>query len=122
MDVDNEIPHDLLQPPEAPQDQPPPSDPLQRRAVEVEEVLDEDSPDHRWVEDYPGPAGSVYGRSQGTFEKYREKQEERGDPPWYPFESEAEWELARWLMTSGVSQSKIDSFLVRQMHVPSEAV
>ncbi|KAF8799293.1 hypothetical protein BYT27DRAFT_7040688, partial [Phlegmacium glaucopus] len=31
--------------------------------------------------------------------------------PWAPFESEDEWELARWLMTSGVSQTKIDSFL-----------
>ncbi|KAF8951860.1 hypothetical protein BDZ97DRAFT_1613670, partial [Flammula alnicola] len=37
------------------------------------------------------------------FEAYRREQEERNQEPWYPFESKDEWELARWLMTSGVS-------------------
>ncbi|KAG6835464.1 hypothetical protein H0H93_001233 [Arthromyces matolae] len=31
-----------------------------------------------------------------------------GAKPWAPFASEDEWDLAEWLMTSGVSQTKID--------------
>jgi hypothetical protein len=41
----------------------------------------------------------------------REAQVANGDAPWAPFETEEEWELAKWLMTSGVSQKKTDSFL-----------
>ncbi|KAF8219804.1 hypothetical protein L208DRAFT_1546205 [Tricholoma matsutake] len=41
-----------------------------------------------------------------------------GQEPWFPFPSEDEWELARWLMESAVSQSKIDSFLkLKAVHV-----
>lgn len=36
---------------------------------------------------------------------------EDGKAPWAPFESEEEWALAKWLMTSGTSQTKIDEFL-----------
>ncbi|KAG6823314.1 hypothetical protein H0H92_010626, partial [Tricholoma furcatifolium] len=42
-------------------------------------------------------------------------QEQKGDLPWAPFTSQKDWELAHWLMTSGASQSKIDSFLKLQM-------
>ncbi|KAJ3926270.1 MAG: hypothetical protein NXY57DRAFT_1051450 [Lentinula lateritia] len=38
-------------------------------------------------------------------------QKAEGMEPWEPFASEDEWELARWLMESGASQGKIDSFL-----------
>jgi hypothetical protein len=30
---------------------------------------------------------------------------------WGPFRTEEEWDLARWLMTSSVSQTKLDEFL-----------
>ncbi|KAF8950928.1 hypothetical protein BDZ97DRAFT_1636640, partial [Flammula alnicola] len=49
------------------------------------------------------------------FERHREMQKEQGDAPWAPFESEEEWELARWMMTSGASQKKMDSFLKLNM-------
>ncbi|KAJ7689553.1 hypothetical protein B0H17DRAFT_872490, partial [Mycena rosella] len=45
------------------------------------------------------------------FETLREQQRDAGRAPWYPFESEDQWELARWLMTSGLSQKKTDSYL-----------
>ncbi|KAJ7845019.1 hypothetical protein B0H14DRAFT_2182041, partial [Mycena olivaceomarginata] len=44
------------------------------------------------------------------FEKLRDKQKNKGHAPWEPFESEDEWELARWLMTSGLS-NKTDEYL-----------
>ncbi|KAJ3830867.1 hypothetical protein F5878DRAFT_514819, partial [Lentinula raphanica] len=45
------------------------------------------------------------------FERYRREQIQAGVQPWSPFQSEDEWELARWLMESGASQGKIDEFL-----------
>ncbi|KAJ3727345.1 hypothetical protein DFJ43DRAFT_1133192 [Lentinula guzmanii] len=44
------------------------------------------------------------------FEAIRQKQTEKALPPWTPFQSEKEWELARWLMSSGISQQRIDEF------------
>ncbi|KAF9064664.1 hypothetical protein BDP27DRAFT_1230135, partial [Rhodocollybia butyracea] len=38
-------------------------------------------------------------------------QKVEGLEPWFPFQSEDEWELAPWLMESGASQGKIDWFL-----------
>ena len=79
--------------------------------VEIEEVFDEDEEGSRWVEDFPTAAGATKGQCESTFQKHRTAQQAAGDAPWAPFESEKEWELARWLMTSGVSQKKMDSFL-----------
>ncbi|KAF8954739.1 hypothetical protein BDZ97DRAFT_1927768 [Flammula alnicola] len=93
--------------------------PTSQRAT-VEDVEDEGDTqpashrwvkDYRWIEEWAGNAGTVKGKAVGGFEAYRREQEERNQEPWYPFESKDEWELARWLMTSGVSQKKMDSFL-----------
>jgi hypothetical protein len=86
-----------------------------RRAT-VEDVEDEDdrTPDLRFIEDFPRPAGLPYSaeKSQSSnFEHHLDEQKKAGDAPWAPFETEDEWELARWLMTSGVSQTKINTFL-----------
>ncbi|KAJ7883702.1 hypothetical protein B0H14DRAFT_2564777 [Mycena olivaceomarginata] len=62
-----------------------------RPRATVEEVEDEDE---RFVEDFPDDLHAAAGNA-----------------PWYPFESEDEWELARWLMTSGLSQKKTDAYL-----------
>ncbi|KAJ7875707.1 hypothetical protein B0H14DRAFT_3547012 [Mycena olivaceomarginata] len=74
-----------------------------RQRATVEEVEDEDE---RYVQDFP---------------EHFEKAE--GNAPWYPFESEEEWELARWLMTLGLSQTKTDDYLklkvVRERVKPS---
>lgn len=83
-----------------------------RPRVTVEEIEDEDDRGRQnWIEDYPGTAGSVLEQCQTKFQEWRKAQMEDGKAPWAPFESEEEWALAKWLMTSGTSQTKIDEFL-----------
>lgn len=83
-----------------------------RPAVTIEEVEDEDAPGtQRWIEDYPTPAGSMYGSCMSIFEKYREQQRKEGLPPCAPFQDMEEWETARWIMLSGISQERMKAFL-----------
>ena len=51
------------------------------------------------------------GEVKTQFKILREKQAAEGWEPWFPFPSKDKWELAHWLMESGASHSKIDSFL-----------
>jgi hypothetical protein len=99
---------DPLSPPESPQAREtsrPPS------AI-VEDIDDEvDNPNVQWVNDFPNPAGSTSGPCATEFEQHQRAQRAEKQEPWSPFESQDEWELARWLMTVGVSQAKMDSFL-----------
>lgn len=76
----------------------------------VEEVEDEDE---RFVDDFPDDmeAGAPLDQCKTFFENLREEQKAAGNAPWYPFESEEEWELAQWLMTSGLRQKKTDAYL-----------
>ncbi|EJF60224.1 hypothetical protein DICSQDRAFT_63569 [Dichomitus squalens LYAD-421 SS1] len=90
--------------------------PRARHHVTVEDVPDEDLdagglPRCPWVEDYPGPAGTPLGGAKTLFEEYRDVHKEAGKGRWAPFESEEEWELAQWLLTSGLSQQAIDKYL-----------
>ena len=79
------------------------------RRASVEDVEDEE--DARYIDDFVG-AGLPHAESyQAKFEHHFANQREAGDAPWAPFKSEDEWELARWLMTSGVSQKQMDEFL-----------
>ncbi|KAK7438195.1 hypothetical protein VKT23_018125 [Stygiomarasmius scandens] len=70
------------------------------------------STDYVYPFPYPGPAGSPLSDVPvlTPFEKLRQKQCSESSEPWAPFQSEKEWELARWLMGAGVSQKKIDEF------------
>lgn len=76
----------------------------------VEDVEDEDD---RWVQHFPTnlAAGAILEKCRTQFQKLREEQTQAKLAPWHPFESEEEWELAHWLMTSGVSRTKTDEFL-----------
>lgn len=65
----------------------------------------------RYRQDYPHAAGLTKGQGLGTFQKLRAQQMQQNIPPWAPFESEEEWEMARWMMTSGISQKKMNAFL-----------
>ncbi|KZP20961.1 hypothetical protein FIBSPDRAFT_1021562 [Athelia psychrophila] len=91
-------------------------EPVSKRA-RVEEVEDEQAPPilgrEPFVEPYPEEkeAGKIYGRARTNFEEIRVKQQSEGKEPWAPFESEAEWEVARWMMRSGISQRETESFL-----------
>jgi len=70
-----------------------------------------------WLWDYPeGPAGEILRTSNLTgtgscFENIRHRQRLAGKAPWDPFINEEEWELAQWLVETGVSQRNIDRFL-----------
>ena len=87
---------------------PPPS----RRAT-VKDVEDDEADRNPQchVQDWPRSAGAVKGTSISNFEAYRREQAADGHKPWYPFEDKNQWELARWMMASGISQKKMNSFL-----------
>ncbi|KAK6980874.1 hypothetical protein R3P38DRAFT_3465763, partial [Favolaschia claudopus] len=84
--------------------------PPKRPRVTVEEVEDESE---RWEQEFPAEfqAGAVLEECKTQFEKLREEKEKEGLNPWYPFDRKEDWEIGRWLMTSGVSQSKMDEYL-----------
>ncbi|KAI8989226.1 hypothetical protein BD414DRAFT_372805, partial [Trametes punicea] len=68
-------------------------------------------PRKAWVEDFPSSAGEPVGTAETTFERLRREKEEVGDSPWAPFEDEEEWQLAHWLVTSGLTQTNIEKYL-----------
>lgn len=72
---------------------------------------EEDEKNARYVNDFEGAGLPHAERSLTNFEHHFEHQRKAGDKPWAPFESEDEWELARWLMLSGASQKQINEFL-----------
>ncbi|THU86074.1 hypothetical protein K435DRAFT_805378 [Dendrothele bispora CBS 962.96] len=91
------------------------------KRARVEEVEDDEtsnqtsiygSTDRVWTLKYPDPAGTPLSDVpvSTAFECLREKQQAEKSEPWAPFQTEKEWELAHWLMGSGVSQKKIDEF------------
>jgi hypothetical protein len=70
-----------------------------------------------FIVDYPedARAGAILEDTndglETRFEKIRRTQQVAGKPAWAPFDSLKDWELSRWLIRSGVSQSEIDKFL-----------
>lgn len=88
-------------------------EPTTKRArVEIEEdvpfkmntVFDEFSP----------PAGEPVAKPANTsnnFERLREGQQSSGNQPWAPFSSIEDWDYARWIMNSDLSQKQIDAML-----------
>ncbi|PBK94482.1 hypothetical protein ARMGADRAFT_1062603 [Armillaria gallica] len=93
--------------------------PSKRCRVTVEDVEDEgDTQPSSWSRDslvfvdYPDAGAEIEGAGEGetTFERIRREKQKRGEEVWAPFKSRKEWELARWLMMSGVSQADIDRF------------
>jgi hypothetical protein len=81
-----------------------------RPRATVEDAEDEDD---SWIQPCPPEreAGAILGACKTRFEKMLEEQRKKGHAPWEPFESEDEWELARWLMTAGLSNKKTDEYL-----------
>jgi hypothetical protein len=80
------------------------------KRARVEEVEDEDAPQGRYPDSYPGHAGQIFGEGVTAFERLQEEKRMEGLDPWAPFENEEEWELAHWLMKN-VGQTKTDDFL-----------
>ncbi|KAI0690630.1 hypothetical protein BC835DRAFT_1280656 [Cytidiella melzeri] len=55
-------------------------------------------------------AGASFGTGRTGFEKIRDKQIWRGEKVWGSFDSEEDWELAKWLVTN-VGHAQAESFL-----------
>ena len=82
------------------------------RRVEIKEIEDVDSPCSRarFTEAYPGQVGKTLGHSETQFERWHQEQENQGESTWVPFEDQAEWDLACWLIRN-VGQKSIDEYL-----------
>jgi hypothetical protein len=105
-----------------PEDRPESESPVRKRSkVTVEEIPDVDSPSQSqaeddvrdgYIEDFPWSAGEPTGKMKRTmFEEIQRSQKKAGEDAWGPFQNEEEWDLAQWLMTSSVSQTKLNEFL-----------
>ncbi|KAH9481130.1 hypothetical protein JR316_0005650 [Psilocybe cubensis] len=64
-----------------------------------------------YVETFPGPTGTPVGRAPTDYQQHAEWQKQNQLESWYPFASQDEWELGRWLIRSGCSTERIDEFL-----------
>ena len=85
--------------------------PIPSRRTQIEEIEDEEAGGiRRYVEDYGGNAGHVFGKGQNQFEKWREAQVQAGHAPWAPYNDLEEWELSEWLILN-VGQNATDKFL-----------
>jgi hypothetical protein len=61
--------------------------------------------------DFTGAGAVVSGLpSVNAFQRFKAEKEDRGEEVWAPYKSREEWQLARWLMLSGITKSNIDSF------------
>ncbi|KAF8987416.1 hypothetical protein BDQ17DRAFT_1435655 [Cyathus striatus] len=74
---------------------------------------EEENNEQLFIQDFPPErqAGAPKQQIPTKFEQFRSKQMNEGKDPWYPYTSQDDWELAQWLMTSGVSQKKMTKFL-----------
>lgn len=57
----------------------------------------------------------TYGHCPTRFSGFLAQQRSRGLDPWAPFASREEWELARWIHKSNLSQRATDEFLKGSM-------
>ena len=64
----------------------------------------------RFIESYPGKAGEGLRRTKTQFEVWLKNQREEEKIPWFPFASEQEWALTKWLLKN-VGQTSTDEFL-----------
>lgn len=89
-------------------------DVAQNKQVRVDKAEDDSEdiaagiPRDPYVQDHEH-AGATYGTGTSSFDKLYESR--TAELPWAPFGSQEEWELARWLLTSGLTQGEIDKFL-----------
>ncbi|PBK70867.1 hypothetical protein ARMSODRAFT_884244 [Armillaria solidipes] len=91
---------------------PPP--PKKTHVEDVEDDGDEEQQREYYIEDFPWPAGDPIidrGVLPPFFELFHREKVEKKEDMWVPFSSREEWELARWLMQSSISQREIDAFL-----------
>lgn len=93
----------------------PPSPEPQSKRARVEEVEDEEAgglpkdPFVRWDR----TAGRVYGRGKTLYDQVKEERRKEGydDESWQPWKDGEEWDLAKWLLSCGISQKAIDEYI-----------
>lgn len=78
--------------------------------------IDEDTPfkTDDVTDEFRPAAGEPHSRQpnmSSDFERLRESQQASGSEPWAPFSSVEDWDYARWIMNSGLSQKQIDEML-----------
>lgn len=105
--------------PEVQVESPAPSQQNRRSPVTVEEIEDEEAiaitiDGNEFTTEYLPRAGEAIGDGKSERVVEYEKQIKNQDMPWAPFPSYKEWELAEWLVQSGVSQSNIEKLLKLQ--------
>lgn len=64
--------------------------------------------------DFKPPAGVPQPKSANMlsdFERLRASRQASGGEPWAPFSSIDDWDYARWIVNSDLSQRQIDSML-----------
>lgn len=83
--------------------------------VTVEEVEDEDSPGglpkKPWVGEFPYDVATIIGEGKTRFEELLAQNQAAGINNFAPFADREDWELASWLVKSGLSQEAIDDYL-----------
>ena len=70
-------------------------------------------PDLTVTEEFPAEyeAGRTYGRQKPQWQQMHDDHLQGLHDRWGGFGKQGEWELARWMMKSGLSQGEIDKFL-----------
>ena len=86
--------------------------PSKRARVEDDEAEDLPFEAGTCVKDFYPPAGQPCGlHAQHHFNDLSASQEAAGHQPWEPFSSIDDWELARWIVTAGLSQRQMNDML-----------
>ncbi|TFK91398.1 hypothetical protein K466DRAFT_541773 [Polyporus arcularius HHB13444] len=96
------------------------------RRVTVEEVEDIEPgglPRKPWPGEFPEPVANILRHAKTFFEEIRDQKKASGQTNFAPFANREEWELARFLVRSGLSQESIEDYLTlpitRQKTAPS---
>ena len=101
------------EPPDSPADSPPPAKkfPPIIEDAEDDETAPQLSRDTFVSVDFVGTGAILEGKEEkNRFERFRDMKQKKGEEMWAPFKSREEWQLARWLMLSGISHGDIDAF------------
>lgn len=69
------------------------------------------SPEPRWREHFPHPAGQGIRREATAFESLRDDLQARGGSIWGTFLDDGDWKLAKWILDSGATHASIDKLL-----------
>ena len=82
--------------------------------VTVEEVEDEEAgglPKRPWIGEFPKAVATILRKAKTVFEELRDTKRSRGEGSFAPFANREEWELASFLVRSGLSQEQIEDYL-----------